>query len=66
MVKREKFNLFVKWSFSGNCDIIAENVRHPLSKVVKYNQPVVNCQSGLLKSMGFLFWHPVLFQADSK
>lgn len=42
MVKREEFNPFVKWQFSGNRGIIAENVRHQLSKVVKYNQLVAN------------------------
>ena len=42
MVKREEFNQFVKWSFSGNRGIISENVRHQLSKVVKYNQLVAN------------------------
>jgi hypothetical protein len=51
MVKSEEFNQFVKWLFIGNRGIIAENVRHQLSKVVKYNQLVAtlwNRQSQLL------------------
>lgn len=40
--KSEEFNNFVKWFFFGGDGIIAENIRHEQSKVVKYNQLVAN------------------------
>ncbi|MGL5669608.1 MAG: Tn3 family transposase [Shewanella sp.] len=40
--KSEEFNNFVKWFFFGGEGVIAENIRHEQSKVVKYNQLVAN------------------------
>lgn len=40
--KSEEFNNFTKWLFFGGNGIIAENVRHEQSKIVKYNQLVAN------------------------
>lgn len=40
--KSEEFNNFVKWLFFGNDSIIAENVRHEQSKIIKYNPLVAN------------------------
>lgn len=57
--KSEEFNQFVKWLFFGNQGIIAENIRHEQTKVIKYNQLVANlailhnveAMSGVLKQM---------------
>ncbi|MBI2399176.1 MAG: transposase [Xanthomonadales bacterium] len=40
--KSEQFNRFVKWVFFGGEGIIAENIRHEQSKLVKYSHLVAN------------------------
>ncbi|MDN5370418.1 MAG: hypothetical protein PWP74_1726 [Shewanella sp.] len=40
--KSEELNNFLKWCFFGGDGLIAENIRHEQSKVVKYNQLVAN------------------------
>ncbi len=40
--KSEQFNGFAKWSFFGGDGVIAENLRHEQSKIIKYNHLVAN------------------------
>lgn len=57
--KSEEFNNFTKWLFFGGEGIIAENVRHEQSKIIKYNQLVANlvilynveAMTGVLKTL---------------
>ena len=40
--KSVEFNGFIKWLFFGGEGVIAQNVRHEQSKIVKYNHLVAN------------------------
>jgi TnpA family transposase len=57
--KSKEFNNFTKWLFFGGEGVIAENVRHEQSKIIKYNQLVANlvilynveAMTGVLKTL---------------